>query len=72
VTAVGLPGRLLHDLRRSAIRNMERSGLSRSVAMQLTGHLTESVYRRYAITSSADLQEGVRKLNAVRRLSAAG
>jgi hypothetical protein len=44
----------------------------RSVAMQLTGHLTERVYRRCAITSSADLQEGVRKLNAVRRLSAAG
>jgi hypothetical protein len=35
--AAGYPGKLLHDLRRSAIRNMERAGLSRSVAMQLTG-----------------------------------
>jgi hypothetical protein len=43
---------------------MERSGLSRSVAMQLTGHKTEAVYRRYAITSEADLREGVAKLNA--------
>jgi hypothetical protein len=55
---------LLHDLRRSAVRNMERSGLSRSVAMQLTGHKAEAVYRRYAITSEADLREGVETLNA--------
>lgn len=59
----GYPGMLLHDLRRSAVRNMERAGLSRSVAMQLTGHKTEAVYRRYAITSEADLREGVNRLN---------
>lgn len=62
-TAAGLPGRIPHDLRRSAVRNMERAGLSRSVAMQLTGHKTEAVYRRYAITSEADLREGVDRLN---------
>jgi integrase len=61
--AAGLPGRIPHDLRRSAVRNMERAGLSRSVAMQLTGHKTEAVYRRYAITSEADLREGVERLN---------
>jgi hypothetical protein len=43
---------------------MERKGLSRSVAMQLTGHKTEAVYRRYAITSESDLREGVDRLNA--------
>jgi integrase len=59
----GYPGKLLHDLRRSAVRNTERAGLSRSVAMQLTGHKTEAVYRRYAITSEADLREGVARLN---------
>jgi len=57
-TAAGHPGMIVHDLRRSAVRNMEPAGLSRSVAMQLTGHKTEAVYRRYAITSEADLQEG--------------
>jgi integrase len=61
--AAGYPGRIPHDLRRSAVRNMERKGLSRSVAMQLTGHKTEAVYRRYAITSDADLREGVERLN---------
>jgi integrase len=58
----GQGGRLLHDLRRTAVRNLERAGVSRSVAMQLTGHKTEAVYRRYAITSTADLAEGVAKL----------
>ena len=61
----GYPGMLLHDLWRSAVRNMERAGLSRFVAMQLTGHKTGAVYQRYAMTSEADLREGVSRLNAV-------
>ena len=62
----GVPGRLFHDLRRSAVRNLERGGVSRSVAMKLTGHKTETVYRRYAIVSERDLGEGVQKLAAMR------
>jgi integrase len=64
-TAAGLPGRLLHDFRRSCVRNMERAGVSRSVAMQITGHKTESVYRRYAIVSEADIAEGLAKVAAL-------
>jgi integrase len=58
----GLAGRLFHDLRRSAVRRLEQAGVSRSVAMKLTGHKTESVYRRYAIVDASALSEGVAKL----------
>jgi integrase len=61
--ASGLPGLLVHDLRRSAVRNLERAGVSRSTAMKITGHKTESVYRRYAIVSDADLQEAARRIS---------
>jgi integrase len=61
----GVPGRLVHDLRRTAVRNFERAGVSRSVAMKLSGHKTESIYRRYAIVSEADLAEGVKKVAAM-------
>ena len=40
-------------------------GVSRSVAMKLTDHETEAVYRRYAIVSSGDLAEASRKLQAM-------
>lgn len=62
----GVPGRVLHDLRRSAVRNLERAGVSRSVAMKMTGHKTESVYRRYAIVSESDLREAGVKLAGIR------
>ena len=58
----GCPGRIPHDFRRTAVRNLERAGVPRSQAMKLTGHLTESVYRRYAIASEADLEVAAERL----------
>ena len=58
----GVGGAWFHDLRRSAVRNLERAGVPQSTAMKLTGHLTASVYRRYAIADHEVLEEGVGKL----------
>ena len=60
--AAGVAGRLRHEFRRTAVRNMERKAGPGSVAMKITGHLTEAVYRRYAIVSDADLQEATRRI----------
>jgi len=57
-----LLGRVPHDFRRTAVRNLERAGVSRSVAKKLTGHKTDAVYNRYAIAPEQDLREGVAKL----------
>ena len=53
--AAGVPGRIPHDFRRTAVRNLERAGVPRSDAMAMVGHLTESIYRRYAISDEASL-----------------
>jgi integrase len=63
-TAAGFPDLIPHDLRRSAVREMERRRIPRQVAMKLVGHRTESIFRRYAIILESDIHEAGSRLSA--------
>ncbi|MBI4490397.1 MAG: site-specific integrase [Deltaproteobacteria bacterium] len=60
----GLEGTLVHDLRRCAARNLSRAGVHEQVAMNITGHKTNSMYRRYRIVDERDLREATERLQA--------
>jgi integrase len=62
--AAGVVGRIPYDLRRTAVRNMIRAGVDQAVAMKISGHRTDAVFRRYNIVSDEDIRDAMVKTEA--------
>ena len=63
--AAGEAGLMIHDLRRSGVRNLSRAGISDTVVMQISGHRTRDVFMRYNIVSNEDVAQAMEKLERV-------
>lgn len=59
--AAGVSQKTVHDFRRTALRDFIRAGVHQHVAMQMSGHRSASVFRRYDIVDVEDVRLALRK-----------
>jgi integrase len=59
--SAGVEGRLVHDLRRTAARDLRRAGVSEGEIMKLCGWKTRAMFDRYCMISEQDLARAVAK-----------
>lgn len=59
----GFEGKLVHDLRRTGVRNLIRAAVPQSVAMKISGHRDARIFARYNIVDTRDVAEAMRKVS---------
>lgn len=64
--SVGVPKALIHDLRRTAARDLRRADVSPFVAMAQLGHADPGTHQDYSVVLRQDRAEAVRRLEALR------
>jgi integrase len=65
--AIGLEGRIVHDLRRSGVKHLIDAGIDPHTAMAFSGHRTASMLRRYHIIDVDDLRRAAERAQAYSR-----
>jgi hypothetical protein len=60
-------GRILHDMCRTAARNLRRAGVAEGIIMKIGGWKTRSVFERYNIVDQRDKREAMQKLEIARK-----
>ena len=63
----GVPGRLVHDFRRTSVRNLSRAGVHEKAAMEMVGMRTRVIFDRYNIVDEEMLREAAAKLDRYER-----
>jgi len=58
-------GLIIHDLRRSAIKNLMKAGVNEKDAMKISGHKTRTVFDRYHIVDTEDVVDAMRRVQTV-------
>jgi hypothetical protein len=66
-TLAGCPGRVFHALRRSSARDRIRAGVHERVVMSVNGWKTRSVFDRYNITNTKDIQDALERTEQYRK-----
>ena len=62
-----VPNLLFHDLRRSAVTAMVQAHVPQLIAMQISGHKTASMFKRYSISVESELVDAMAATEALSR-----
>lgn len=62
VRLAGFAGRIVHDLRRSAIKRMVEIGIDQRTAMAFSGHKTVHTFHRYQIVDMQRMKQAAELL----------